>query len=552
MTIKNVLVIGDTHIPFVHKGYLDFCLRIKKHFKCTQVVHIGDLVDNHSISYHDHDPNGWSPSDEMKASDKILANWFKAFPSLLLARGNHDCYDQQTEILTTKGWKLGIDLNEDDVVGTLNIKTNCVEYKKPYAIIKKDYNGEMIKVGDSHGIDMLVTPSHRMMVSSKDTKITEPIYSFKLAHTLNKSYRYFAVSGSNDNKELFDVSDDQLRLLGWVLTDGYIKGSGYVIAQSKVKNLGEIKRVLESCGLMFKDSARQRNITEICGRELLKPPLLSHEFSFKSEWLNNVLSGNKKLIPSFCSKLNKRQFKVFFKAIVDGDGSSYADYRVGNCSSYVIHGTKDFLEQLQILCLQNEHHASLRVVREKDYRLNVVEERIKVGHTTGASVVDYNGLVWCASVDNTTLIVRRNGNVQIHGNCLVDRKSKTVGLPSRCFKDFREMWNLPSGWKDDWEFEIGGVKYLHGTGFSGQLGHMKAVYANRMSCVIGHLHSVLGVSYTANNRDIVFGMSVGCGIERKSYAFDYGRDFKEKPILGCGVVSYTRHGVNAQVIPMEL
>ena len=70
---KTVLVIGDTHLPFEHKDYLAFCQRIHKAFKCTDVVHIGDLVDNHSISYHEHDPNGLSPEDEMKVVDEKLA-----------------------------------------------------------------------------------------------------------------------------------------------------------------------------------------------------------------------------------------------------------------------------------------------------------------------------------------------------------------------------------------------------------------------------------------------------------------------------------------------
>ena len=88
---ENVLVIGDTHIPFEHRNYLEFCREIQTRCKCATVVHIGDLVDNHSISYHEHDPDGWSPRHEMEETDKHLIPWFKAFPRLKLCRGNHDC-----------------------------------------------------------------------------------------------------------------------------------------------------------------------------------------------------------------------------------------------------------------------------------------------------------------------------------------------------------------------------------------------------------------------------------------------------------------------------
>jgi hypothetical protein len=45
-------------------------------------------------------------------------------------------------------------------------------------------------------------------------------------------------------------------------------------------------------------------------------------------------------------------------------------------------------------------------------------------------------------------------------------------------------------------------------------------------------------------------MNVGSGIDRKTYAFEYGRDFKKKPIIGCGVV--TDNGRFAQFFPMDI
>jgi len=223
---KNTLVIGDTHLPFEHVKYLKFLKRIEKAFKCERVIHIGDLIDNHAISYHEHDPDGWSPESEMQECDKRLKQWFKAFPKVYLCRGNHDN--------------------------------------------------------------------------------------------------------------------------------------------------------------------------------------------------------------------------------------------------------------------------------------------------------------------------------------LVDRKGKTMGLPRRCFQDFRDVWGLPDGWIDDFEFVFDNVKYEHGTGYSGKNAHINAAITNRMSTVIGHVHSFAGVQFTASSKDCLFGMNVGCGIDRRKYAFDYGKAFKFKPIISCGVVQYTKHGINPIVIPMEM
>ena len=222
--MNNILTIGDTHIPFEKKGYLEFCIAQYKKFNCDEVVHIGDLVDNHAISYHEHDPNGDSPLAEMEKADKILVKWFKAFPKVKLCRGNHDR--------------------------------------------------------------------------------------------------------------------------------------------------------------------------------------------------------------------------------------------------------------------------------------------------------------------------------------LVDRKGKTVGLPRRCFKSFRDVWKLPKGWEDDFEFVIDKVLYKHGTGMSGRFAHITAAERARMSTVIGHTHSSGGIEYIVSSKDIIFGMNCGCGIDRKQYAFAYGKDFPRKPVLGCGVV--TDKGRLAQFFPMDL
>ena len=92
--------------------------------------------------------------------------------------------------------------------------------------------------------------------------------------------------------------------------------------------------------------------------------------------------------------------------------------------------------------------------------------------------------------------------------------------------------------------------YKHGTGFCGKYAHVTACERSRMSTVIGHTHSSAGVEYLASSKDCIFGMNVSSGIDRKAYAFAYGKDFPRKPILGCGVV--TDKGRFAQYFPMEV
>lgn len=132
----------------------------------------------------------------------------------------------------------------------------------------------------------------------------------------------------------------------------------------------------------------------------------------------------------------------------------------------------------------------------------------------------------------------------------VDLKGKHVGLPECVFRPFRDIWGLPKGWKDAFNHEIDGVRYQHGTGYSGDSAHLKAAYNNRQPTVIGHTHSNAGIGYLANEKDCIFAMNVGSGIDRHKLAFEYGRDHAKKPIISCGVV--TDKGKNCQIFTMEL
>ena len=47
--MSKVLVIGDSHLPYEHEGYLDFLKATKRKFRCDTVVHIGDFIDHHAL-----------------------------------------------------------------------------------------------------------------------------------------------------------------------------------------------------------------------------------------------------------------------------------------------------------------------------------------------------------------------------------------------------------------------------------------------------------------------------------------------------------------------
>lgn len=88
--MARVLVIGDTHCPGMHPRYPSFLKRIHKKYDCNRVVHIGDLVDNAAISYHEKNPYGSSAFDEYCKAKMQVHKLYSIFPEVDWILGNHD------------------------------------------------------------------------------------------------------------------------------------------------------------------------------------------------------------------------------------------------------------------------------------------------------------------------------------------------------------------------------------------------------------------------------------------------------------------------------
>tara|TARA_R100001463_G_scaffold15126_8_gene39550 strand:+ start:2524 stop:3189 length:666 start_codon:yes stop_codon:yes gene_type:complete len=87
---RNVLVIGDLHEPFCLDGYLDWCLEQYYDYGCSEVVFIGDVIDNHFSSYHETSADGMGGAEELEFAIKRIARWRNAFPMATVIIGNHD------------------------------------------------------------------------------------------------------------------------------------------------------------------------------------------------------------------------------------------------------------------------------------------------------------------------------------------------------------------------------------------------------------------------------------------------------------------------------
>lgn len=86
---KNVGIIGDTHEPFCHENYRDFCYEVFSRFGVTEIIHIGDEVDNAALSYHESMVEMPNAENEAEQAQRAMEKWYETFTDVKVCVGNH-------------------------------------------------------------------------------------------------------------------------------------------------------------------------------------------------------------------------------------------------------------------------------------------------------------------------------------------------------------------------------------------------------------------------------------------------------------------------------
>jgi metallophosphoesterase superfamily enzyme len=143
------------------------------------------------------------------------------------------------------------------------------------------------------------------------------------------------------------------------------------------------------------------------------------------------------------------------------------------------------------------------------------------------------------------------GDILISNHDLrLQRAAVRAGIPRHFLKDYHEWMGLSKGWKFHQELTIDDIMFTHGDegGAGGAHATLNRVKHYGMSCISGHLHTKSEIQYLATRDKLMFGMQVGCLIDRHQLAFAYAKTALRKPVLSVGLVL---DGV-PMIIPMLL
>src|SRR3954454_10613932 len=249
------------------------------------------------------------------------------------------CYDDETEVLTTDGWKAWPDVEGTETFATLNPATDELEYQQADERFIGDYDGPMYRV-KSEQIDLMVTPHHRMWVRRHDTQAArrhEEPFAVRLAHEIRGkrvSYQKTARWSGQDEGTVEIGGTERswarrdtgatvtrtyapatfplrafARFLGWWLAEGSLNRHQIVIAQSPGPKQAEIVAVIEDLGL-----------------KPHVPPSLPVSVRTANVALRDFLAtcggtADTKRVPEIVGTWGPDTIREFLDAFVSGDGS---------------------------------------------------------------------------------------------------------------------------------------------------------------------------------------------------------------------------------------
>jgi DNA modification methylase len=321
----------------------------------------------------------------------------------------YGCHDDQTEVLTRRGWVNGLDLRADDDVAQW-ATDGTVSLVRPTARQRYTYDGHMVRFRHSD-VDQLVTPNHRVyrQVKQRQQVAGNRVASWSpwqvdAAGTVNRwETMRLPAAGIHDGPGIGGT--DYAALLGWVWTEGGfdLAGTGVRVYQSSTNQplVDEIAALFDRLGQHKRyDYQRQWK-----GREYT-----STTWFITGELANQVRADLPGKSPTYdlLWRMTADEKWALWDAAMKGDGSK-AQRVFWQKSRADLEWAQALLAGIGCRGKVGDDPRGVLFWTDRD----TVELQHRHLQDDGE---DYLGEVWCVTVPSGAFIVRRNGRVSVSGN----------------------------------------------------------------------------------------------------------------------------------------
>ena len=343
------------------------------------------------------------------------------------------CYSSDTEILTEGGWKKYTEV-KDLKIAQFNPNEESVKFIPHKGLFVYNHNGKMYQFKNKRN-DILVTSNHKMwakayhhknyqIYEAKDLKY-EYIQFLNSAKFVGSKTNYFILPAINhkqnrkhpkythQHKPKKIKMELWLEFLGYYLSEGGIQKKPTIgICQKSRVNIKKIKKCLSSLAKCVGFTLSETKDGIYTRFQITNTQL----FEFLEKNCGKICK--EKRFPLDLSSLSIKQLKIFYDAMMLGDGCSKGKYL--NSTS------KDLINLFQAVAFligksvnKGLHYKGKnRGNREDCYRVSLSNKTRPTIRKKYIKAIDYKGKVFCFSTNTGFFVTRRNGKIAIQGNTL--------------------------------------------------------------------------------------------------------------------------------------
>lgn len=355
--------------------------------------------------------------------------------AIRLRSSGHMCYDDQTEVLTSSGWKYWPNVNDSDSLFTVDLFSNKGTFEIPIKLHAFDINEEVYSISGQQ-IDLKVTKNHNMVTSYRRNDGNWSEFGLESVSDLQGRPRRYLKSAQIDEKNIVHLSPiiippqleiDYYRLLGFFIGDGHCTfDSDRVEFHLKKKRKIDF---LKSLKFPINELKNDKYIVD---------------FSGLGKLFNNICyTPNRiKKMPDEIFRIKPEKVKALFEGLRNSDGSSKRNTWVYYSTSKLV------IDSLQaLLHIHNKvGSVSKNTIKSGTYfKINVSDRimpRIEINQNNRSNTYEekselYSGKVYCATMSKGTLMVRRNDKVVISGNSPYEHVARPMNKDEMYWFDFK-------------------------------------------------------------------------------------------------------------------
>jgi hypothetical protein len=340
------------------------------------------------------------------------------------------CLDYSTEILTQAGWMSAGNVKENDAVAAMDLASGVVSFCRVLSVVDRELSEHENMWGIANPVlDVRVTNAHTMVYKTR----RDNAFKKTTADTMPQEFK-LPCAGSSALPD-YDLSDDDIRFIGWFLTDGSLNKitNGITIYQSDHQPwIPEIESCLRGCGFKYSKSVHVKKSSYNTTHRMIRFTVSKGKPREAETHLTGWGRLEQYIDKDFSEdlfKLSDRQFAILLHTIHLGDGAKQVKTNGWTRRNYHISsGRKVFVDRVQAACVMHGFACNISLMHYNKnplYILNIKPSSLRTILTRSSDrravwneLPKNNGeRVWCVETELGTIITRRNGKVAVMGNC---------------------------------------------------------------------------------------------------------------------------------------